>query len=226
MEDNRRIIVALDVDSFDRAKGLIDRLSPYIEIFKVGSELFIDCGSEIIRYINGKKRKVFLDLKFFDIPSTVRRAVRQSVRHHIFMLTLHLMGGIDMLKEAKDAVNGKRYKPYLLGVTVLTSESGRNTGKDVMGLARIAKRAGLDGVVCSARETRYIKRACGKGFIVVNPGIRPEWAEIHDQKRFATPKEAIRNGADYIVIGRPIVKAKDPILAAQKIIKEIENITE
>lgn len=211
-----KLIIALDVNSFDKAKKLVDKLSPYVNIFKVGNELFTSCGPEIINYINKKRKKAFLDLKFFDIPNTVEKATLAAARHKIFMLTLHITGGFDMLKKAKNALKGKK-RPLLIGVTVLTSKKGKNTAKEVIKLARIAKKAKLDGVVCSAKETKRVKKACGKKFIVVNPGIRPSWAKVDDQKRVTTPEQAIKDGVDFIVIGRPITKTKNPVSAIKKI---------
>jgi len=215
-----KLIVALDVNSFEKAKKLIDKLSPYVNIFKVGSELFIACGPKIISYINKKRKKVFLDLKFHDIPSTVGKSALAAAKHRVFMLTLHAVGGMDMLKKAKNMLKNRKKKPKLVGVTVLTSKNGRGAKKEVLNLAKIAKKTGLDGVVCSANETKYVKKACGKRFIVANPGIRPAWTRKDDQKRVATPKEAIKSGADFIIIGRPITMAKDPALAARKILEE------
>ncbi|UCD54676.1 MAG: orotidine-5'-phosphate decarboxylase [Candidatus Omnitrophota bacterium] len=216
-----RLIVALDVNSFDKAKKLVDKLSPYVNIFKVGSRLFTVCGPKIINYINKKRKKTFLDLKFFDIPNTVEGAVRAAAKYGVFMTTLHISGGFDMLKKAAGALKGKKKKPLLVGVTVLTSKAGKDIAKEVIKLALIAKKAKLDGVVCSPKETRQVKRACGNKFIVVNPGIRPLWAMRGDQRRVTTPEKAIENGADFIVVGRPIIKAKYPSLAAQKILEEM-----
>lgn len=217
-----KLIVALDVNSFDKAKKLIDKLSPYINIFKVGSELFTSCGPQIINYINKKGKKAFLDLKFFDIPNTVQKATLAAAEHRVFMTTLHITGGFDMLKKAANALKGKKKRPLLVGVTVLTSKAGKNIAKEVTKLALIAKKAGLDGIVCSAKETRRVKKACGKKFIAVNPGIRPLWAARGDQKRITTPEKAIENGADFIVIGRPITKARDPVSAAKKILEGLK----
>lgn len=217
-----KLIVALDVDSFDKAKKLIDKLSPHVGIFKVGSELFVSSGPKVIDYINKKRKKVFLDLKFFDIPNTVKRAVLSAAKHNVFMLTLHIYGGSEMLKEAASVLKGKKRRPFLIGVSVLTSTAGKNAGKEVIKLAKIAKAAGLDGVVCSAKETKQVKKACGKKLVVINPGIRPIWAARGDQKRVTTPKVAIENGADFIVVGRPITQARNPIMAARKIIEEIK----
>ena len=234
-----KLIVALDVNSFAKAKKLVDRLSPCINIFKVGSELFTCCGPQILRYITKKRKKIFLDLKFFDIPNTVEKACLAAARHNVFMLTLHASGGYEMLKKAVNAFKGNKKKPLLIGVTVLTSMKTKNAAKDVIKLAGIAKKAGLDGVISSPKETKQIKKAYGKKIIVVNPGIRPVWTKkdlsagtkhdkylvkADDQKRTTTPKEAIQNGADFIVVGRPIVKAKDPVLAARKILKDTSEV--
>ncbi|MGB2705390.1 MAG: orotidine-5'-phosphate decarboxylase [Candidatus Omnitrophota bacterium] len=219
-----KLIVALDVDSFDKARRLVDKLSPYVNIFKVGSELFTACGPKIINYVNKKRKKVFLDLKFHDIPNTVGKATVAAAKHKVFMLTLHAAGGFDMLKKAANALKGRRKRPLLVGVTVLTSKADKDVKKEVLKLAKITKKAGLNGIVCSAKETRYVKKACGKEFIAVNPGIRPAWTRKEDdQKRVATPKEAIKNGADFIVIGRPITKAKNPAFATKKILEELNT---
>lgn len=212
-----KLIVALDVDSFEKAKKLIDKLAPYVNIFKVGSQLFVNTGPDIIKYIRKKRKKVFLDLKFFDIPNTVEKAVREAAKHGVSMLTLHASGGFEMLKKASLALRNKPGKPLLLGVTVLTSTKSGNASQDVTRLALMAKKAGLDGCVCSAKETREVKKVCGRRFIVVNPGVRPPGARKDDQKRVTTPEEAIKKGADFIVIGRPITKAKDPVEAVKKI---------
>jgi len=215
-----KLIVALDVDSFEKAEELIDKLSPYVNIFKVGSELFTACGAKITDYINRKKKKVFLDLKFHDIPNTVEKAVLAAAKHKVFMLTLHASGGSEMLKRARGAFRGMKKKPLLVAVTVLTSKDEKNAKTKVLDLAKLSKKAGLNGIVCSPRETWLVKKVCGKNFIVVNPGVRPLWAKADDQKRITTPAEAVKNGADFIVVGRPITKATDPALAAEKIIKE------
>ncbi len=217
-----KLIVALDVSSFKKAKKLVDRLSPCVNIFKVGSELFTCCGPQILRYITKKRKKIFLDLKFFDIPNTIEKACLAAARHNVFMLTLHASGGREMLKKAADAFGGNKKRPLLIGVTVLTSMKTKNVTKDVIKLVGIAKKAGLDGVVSSPKETKQIKKTYGKKMVIVNPGVRPAWAKKDDQKRITTPKEAIQNGADFIVVGRPITKAKDPQKAAKNILKEME----
>ena len=215
-----KLIIALDVNSFEKAKKLVDKLAPYVSIFKVGNELFTSCGPKIINYINKKRKKTFLDLKFFDIPNTVKKAVLAATKHNVFMLTLHTTGGPDMLKKVVGSLKSKK-KPLLIGVTILTSKNDKKAPKKVVKLARVAKVAGLSGIVCSAKETKKVKKVFGKRFLVINPGIRPSWAGKDDQKRVTTPSEAIRNGADFIVIGRPITQAKNVTLAAKRILKEL-----
>ena len=216
-----KLIVALDVDSLDKAKHLVDVLSPSVRIFKVGSQLFVNSGPAIIDYINKKKKKVFLDLKFYDIPNTVEKACIEAARHKVFMLTLHASGGFEMLSKAQSALKRMKKKPLLVGVTVLTSKEDKNAKTTVLELAKLSQKAGLNGVVCSPKETWLVKKVCGTKFIVVNPGIRPTWARAGDQKRFTTPKEAIQAGADFIVVGRPITEAANPSEAAKKILEEI-----
>jgi len=217
-----KLIIALDVNSFEKAKKLIDKLSPHVNIFKVGSELFVSSGIKIIKYLNKKKKKIFLDLKFYDIPNTVEKAVLAAAKNNIFMLTVHATGGFDMLKKASASLRKRKKRPLLLGVTVLTSKKTSNTTREVLKLAKLAKKSGLNGIICSPKETKQIKKSLGKKFLVINPGIRPFWAKKDDQKRITTPKEALQNGADFIVVGRPITKAKNSITATKKILAEIK----
>ncbi|MEW5758850.1 MAG: orotidine-5'-phosphate decarboxylase [Candidatus Omnitrophota bacterium] len=216
------LIVALDVDSFDKAKKIVNQLCPNVKIFKVGLQLFTIAGPKIIDYINRKEAKVFLDLKLFDIPNTVANAVEAACALKVKMLTLHIAGGQDMLLAAIKAIKPLplTYRPLLIGVTVLTSQKAAKT--KVLSLAKQAKTVGLDGVVCSVKETQVLKNKLGKNFIVVNPGIRPKDTKTNDQKRVATPKDAVNAGSDFIVVGRPILEAKNPSLAAQKILDEIK----
>lgn len=232
-----KLIVALDVDEFGDAKRLVDILSPTVRIFKVGSKLFTSCGLDIIKTIQRKSGRVFLDLKFHDIPNTVFGAVWSATRLGVFMLTVHTLGGANMLKEAVKSVENcakqiNIKKPKILGVTILTSMDARglksigiekDLKEEVTCLAGLAGSEGLDGVVASAREIPYIRKAAGKNFIIVTPGIRPEGSSKGDQRRITTPGEAIKKGADYIVVGRPIIEAKDPKDAAEKILKEMRN---
>ncbi|MFQ5951866.1 MAG: orotidine-5'-phosphate decarboxylase [Candidatus Omnitrophota bacterium] len=237
MREKNRLIVALDGDNYEQAEKLIDTLSPEVDIFKVGAAPFTAYGHEVLKKINEAGKKVFLDLKVHDIPNTVANAARAAAEKRVFMMNFHCLGGGRMLeaaargaKEGSEISGGK--PPILLGVTVLTSMSdedmreiglaGRVQDK-VLELARLAKDSGLDGVVASAQEAHLIKEKIGKDFIVVTPGVRPEWAQAGDQKRIVTPKQAIEGGADYIVVGRPIIKDDDPLGAAKKIIKEMER---
>jgi orotidine-5'-phosphate decarboxylase len=237
MEAKDRLIVALDVDSYEQAEKLIDVLSPEAEIFKVGIAPFTGYGEALLRKIKDAGKKTFLDLKFHDIPNTVRNAARIAAAAGVFMMNFHCLGGKSMLEAARKgaeegAAGSGNELPILLGVTVLTSMN-ENDLQDiglkgpvedkVLELARMAKDAGLNGVVASAREACLIKEKIGKDFIVVTPGVRPEWAAAGDQKRILTPKQAVSGGADYIVVGRPIIQADDPREAAKKIIEEIKG---
>ena len=232
-----KLIVALDVDNIKTAENLIGSLIKYADIYKIGSYLFTTYGPEIIEMVHRKGGKVFLDLKYHDIPSTVANAVSEATKKKVWGLTIHASGGFTMLKEAakaaeKTAQELKITKPLVVGVTVLTSlqekdlkELGlnRKVEKQVKRLAVIATDAGLDGVVASGQEIETVRKKCGKHFIIVTPGIRPKFAGLNDQKRVMTPAEAIEKGADYLVIGRPIIEANDPLEAARQIISEIEN---
>jgi orotidine-5'-phosphate decarboxylase len=216
---NTQLILALDVDSFAKAKYFVNKLYPKIKIFKVGIQLFAHSGPKIVEYINKKGAQVFLDLKFFDIPNSVANAVRQAVRLKVKMLTLHILGGQDMLKQAlkaakEEASRLKVERPLLIGVTVLTSKE--TASGDVLSLAKIGIKRGLDGVVCSVREASLLRKEIKKKFIIITPGIRPKGASSYDQKRTATVEEAIKAGSDFLVIGRPILEAKEPFKALEK----------
>ncbi len=209
------LIVALDVDTFEKAKKLVDALYPNVKLFKVGSQLFVACGIKVIEYIKKKGADVFLDLKFHDIPNTVGQAVRSAARLGVKMLTLHISGGEDMIKAAV----GVAKRPLLIGVTILTSQEA--SGEDVLSFARAGLDRGLDGIVCSVAEAGLLREKINKKFLVVTPGIRPQGADAGDQKRVATPKAAQEAGSDFIVVGRPIVEADDPLAAAKQILKEM-----
>ncbi len=214
-----KLILAMDVDSLKKAKQLIDRLYPTIKIFKVGAQLFTVCGPEVIKIIQKKGAEVFLDLKYFDIPNTVAGAVRQAVRMRVKMLTMHILGDEEMLKAAlqaaKDEAHRLRVKrPLLIGVTVLTSKEANFS--DVLTLARIGLESGLDGVVCSVREARLLRKKFKRKFVIVTPGIRQDKFAKFDQKRTASVSEAIKAGSDYLVVGRPILQAQDPLKAAKE----------
>ena len=211
-----KIIVALDVDSLAEATRLVQELRPIVEIFKVGSQLFTQCGPRIIEVIHEQQREVFLDLKFHDIPNTVAKAVGAAARWKVRMLTVHTAGGLEMLRAAAQVPE----RPALLGVTVLTSQGGDVTA-EVLRRARLAQEAGLDGVVASAHEIVPLRNELGTEFLIVTPGIRPAGAAVGDQQRVMTPREAVAAGASFLVIGRPIVAAENPLAAAQQIAAEI-----
>lgn len=210
------IILALDVDNFAKAKYFVNKTYPKIKIFKVGLQLFSAEGAKIIDFIQKIGGEVFLDLKLFDIPNTVASAVRQATRRKVKMLTLHISGGEEMIKAAiaaakDEAKKLKVKKPLLIGVTVLTSKE--TDPGEVLNLAKIGIQSGLDGVVCSAREAKKLRSKIKSKFVIVTPGIRPKGAVKNDQKRTATVDEAIRAGSNFLVIGRPILEAKDPLKA-------------
>lgn len=233
-----RLIVALDTSSESEVVKLINELSNYVGYFKVGLELFTSLGPKIIQIIKDQGNKVFFDGKLLDIPNTVSGAVANLVRHRVDMLNVYMSGGTKMLQEAKSALveTAQKYNlepPKLLGVTVLTSISNEILQNDlkvkaeideyVLHLAELAVNNNLDGIICSPNEAKLIRKNIKKDFLIVTPGVRPSWAKTNDQERIATPKEAIKNGASHIVVGRPITGAKDPIDAAKKILDEIED---
>ncbi len=235
---HKRLIVALDVPTREEAIELAGVLSESVGTFKVGLQLFTACGPEIVRRIQEFGADVFLDLKFHDIPNTVAGAVTEACCLGVSMLTLHTSGGRAMLRKAREAadhfrVSTGRPSPILLGVTVLTSlgeqeisEVGFSAGVDdlVLRLAHIAAESGLDGVVSSPLEVGRLRASGLDELIFVTPGIRPaSAARTDDQKRVATAAEAIRSGAGYLVVGRPIVQADDPVGAARTLLREIES---
>jgi orotidine-5'-phosphate decarboxylase len=230
-----KLIVALDVNSLNKAKRLLDTLYPTVRIFKIGYQLFLKGGWEAVKIVKEKGAKVFLDLKLFDIPNTVSKTVAFLAKENMFMFNVHILGGYKMMCEAIKATKAtrKQRRPLIIGVTLLTSfdeetliQIGlkRNIEKEIVKLAMLAKRAGLDGVVASPKEVEKIKKFCGRDFIVVCPGIRLESISSDDQKRISTAKEAVAKGADYIVVGRPIIQAKKPLLVAQRIKEQIKNV--
>ncbi len=221
-----QLIVALDVDNLKEAQRLVDILYPTVEMFKVGSQLFTSEGPEAVRAIGKKGAQVFLDLKFHDIPNTVFQAVMASTPG-VVMMTVHIKGGREMLESAVRGATEKAKelnikKPFIIGITRLTSDKNEgSTEEDVLDAARLAKHAGLDGVVCSVLEADRIRKEFGKDFLIVTPGIRPKGYSSDDQARVATAKQAAAAGADFIVVGRPIIKAKDPLSVAKSIVYEI-----
>jgi orotidine-5'-phosphate decarboxylase len=231
-----RIIVALDVDSIDRCAELAGKLYPTVKHFKVGSQLFTSAGHESVHIIKRRGASCFLDLKFHDIPATVGKSAGAAAKIGVDIFDVHTGGGVEMMKAAvraagEAAEKTRADKPLIIGVTVLTSMNDKDLGQlgvkrkledQVLYLAETAKKAGLDGVVASPNETQVLKKNFGKDFIVVTPGVRPTWASMGGQKRVATPGEAFERGADYIVIGRPIIMAKDPKEATERIIGELD----
>ncbi len=212
-----KTILALDVFDFKKAEKLVKDLSPYIDIFKVGPILFLQSGKEIIKMINDNGKKVFLDLKFHDIPATVQRALQSARDLGVYSLTVHSCGGEEMLKLATSVEN----RPKIWAVTVLTSQV--TTPEEVVRRAKLAKECGVDGVISSPLEIETIKSNCGKDFEVVTPGIRPVKVQ-DDQKRVATPESAVKAGADFIVVGRPIIAAENPVEIAKNIYESIKGI--
>ena len=230
-----RIIFALDVEHFTEARQWVNLLKDRVGLFKVGKQLFTHSGPKVIDMICQKGQKVFLDLKYHDIPNTVAKAGEEATKHQVAMFNLHALGGFEMMRKTVEASrviskNLNLTKPIILAVTILTStdeESLKEVGvqgpliEEVGRLALLSKKAGVDGVVASPQEIGMIRQRCGEKFLIVTPGIRHPSAKRDDQKRTMSPKEAIAAGANYLVIGRPIKEAKDPIEAVQKIIEDI-----
>jgi orotidine-5'-phosphate decarboxylase len=230
-----RLIVALDVSSAAEAVHMVEKLRGHVGVFKVGSQLFTAEGPVVVRRLTALGKRVFLDLKFNDIPNTVRAAAREAARTGVTMFNVHASGGQKMMEAAlegsREGTSGQD-RPLVLAVTVLTSlgtddlaEIGLDSDAEAVAvrLARLAQAAGLDGVVASPREIVPIRRSCGPNFVVVTPGVRPATAAADDQTRIATPEQAIRGGADYVVVGRPIIAAADPVAAADAIVAEMEK---
>ena len=229
--------MALDVEPGE-AQKVIDALKGEIDVFKIGSRLFTALGPEVVEQVHRAGRKVFLDLKFHDIPLTVAESCRNVVRMGVWGFTIHASGGFAMMKEAAFTVREeserlKKQKPLIFGVTVLTSLSdgdlkevgvGDPALAQVKRMAALAKKAGLDGVVSSGNELTAIREVCGKEFLTVVPGIRSgTGSKGEDQKRVMTARKALEMGADYLVVGRPILEAKDRAEAAREILKEVGN---
>lgn len=214
------LILALDVDTLQKARQFIGSLYPQVRIFKIGPVLFTAYGPAIIKLISKKGAEVFLDLKFHDIPNTVAAAVRQAVRLKVKMLTLHTQGGTEMIKAAVKAAEEESRltrikRPLLIGVTVLTSQEA--APKEVLRSARLGIENGLDGVVCSVKEAASLRKAIKKDFIIVTPGIRAKDTVADDQKRTATAAEAMDAGSNFLVVGRPILNAENPLEAVKNL---------
>ena len=227
---NPAIVVALDYADAAQALALADRLNPQACRLKVGKELFTAAGPRLVEDLIARGFDVFLDLKFHDIPNTVAKACEAAAKLGVWMLNVHASGGLAMMQAACEGVARSGADPLLIAVTVLTSmdptalkQIGISTSVQgqVLHLAGLAKEAGLDGVVCSAQEATLLRSAFGPGFCLVTPGIRPVSASLDDQSRVVTPADAIRNGAHYLVIGRPITAAADPFAALEAIARDI-----
>jgi orotidine-5'-phosphate decarboxylase len=230
MKKATQIILALDVNNYQQAMRWVKLLYPKVKIFKVGLQLYTACGPRIIQGIRNIGAEVFLDLKFNDIPNTMANAVKEALKYKVALLTVHTLSGPTALKEVADACRSSRTK--VLGVTILTSicphflkdlKIKRTLPEEVLYLARMAKRCGLDGIVCSVQEARAIRKYAGRNFLIVTPGVRPDSAASDDQRRTATVKEAVKAGADFIVVGRPILKAANPLKAAQEMIADCKK---
>jgi orotidine-5'-phosphate decarboxylase len=233
MKPYEKIIVALDVKTEKEALALVKKLKGKAGVFKIGKELFTACGPSVVKKIQKLGGKVFLDLKFHDIPNTVAKAVAQAGKLGVYMMTVHASGGFEMMQAAAKAAKENSQKgkePIILGVTVLTSLDDKalkeigykyNSAQMVLRLAKLAKKAGLGGIVSSPKEVKMLRKTLGREMVLVTPGIRPFWAAAGDQKRIMTPKDAVKAGSDYMVIGRPITAHKNPAEAADLIAGEI-----
>lgn len=223
------IIVALDYDSADKALALAEQLNPQQCLLKVGKSLFTRCGPSLLQALADLGHRVFLDLKYHDIPATVAGAVQAAADLNVWMVNVHASGGSQMLEAAAQALAGYHQRPLLIGVTVLTSMNQqtyqslgfvRSLPEQVAHLTRLTMEAGLDGVVCSPLEVQAVKARFPQA-VTVTPGVRPYWANQDDQSRILTPKQACERGSDFLVIGRPITAAAEPQTALLKIIEEL-----
>jgi len=230
-----KLIAALDTPSLESALGLVDRLGDSVEWFKIGSRMFCQAGPKAVREIKARGKKVFLDLKFHDIPNTVADAVAAAAKTGADMMNVHASGGAEMMRAAVKAADDAENRPIIIAVTVLTSMDDaqlaavlgpgaeNDSKRHVEHLAKLAADSKMDGVVCSAWEIDAIRKAVGAGFKLVVPGIRPAGAAAGDQKRVATPALAAEKGADFIVVGRPIYASENPAEAAEAILEELKS---
>ena len=230
--DNKRIIVALDVPDADAALALASRLDPKLCRVKVGKELFVAAGPAVVTRLQDRGFEVFLDLKFHDIPNTVAGACRSAARLGVWMLNVHASGGEAMLRAAREAAQSAAHPPLVIGVTVLTSLADADlarvgfegdVNRNVERLARLTHACGLDGVVCSAQEAKMVRKATSAQFVLVTPGIRLASDAVQDQARVVTAADAVRNGSDYLVIGRSVTQAADPVAKLAEIRESLEG---
>ncbi len=233
MSRDPKIIVAMDFADARSAVELAAKLSPALCRLKVGKELFTAAGPQLVERLAHDGFEIFLDLKFHDIPNTVAQACKAAAALGVWMVNVHALGGRRMMEAAREAVANAARPPRLIAVTLLTSMGqddlaeigiGGSPAQLVLRLAQLAESSGLDGVVCSALEAAELRRACGRGFCLVTPGIRPAQAGADDQVRVMTPRAALENGSDYLVIGRPITRAADPLQTLQEISQEIGDM--
>jgi orotidine-5'-phosphate decarboxylase len=239
MNVEQKIIVALDVAEAAAAIAVVEQL-PQVSFWKVGLELFTSTGPEICMQLKSRQKRIFLDLKFHDIPNTVAGACRAVARYGVDLLTIHATCGRDALKAAAEAVQQGAAQagvkpPKLVAITLLTSISSQQLATDLkiplelpeyaLAMALMAQESGLDGAVCSPQEASQLREVCGEDFLLVCPGVRPSWVEKGEQKRSLTPAEALKAGANYLVIGRPITAAAEPELAWKRICQELAPVT-
>jgi len=230
-----RVIVPLDVPTIGEAIALLDQL-PQVTFWKVGLELFVSTGPEILRTLKERQKRIFLDLKFHDIPNTVAGACRSASRYGVDLLTIHGAAGRSALKGAVAAVQRGAAEvgvspPQLIAITLLTSLNSRDLAFDLkipvelpeyaLQMASLAQETGLNGAVCSPQEVEQLRQVCGNDFLLVCPGVRPTWSDAGDQRRSLTPSAALKAGADYLVIGRPITASSDPVAAWERICEEL-----
>ncbi len=227
-----KVIVALDYAEAQSALKLVNQLNPDLCKLKIGKELFTAAGPQLVEQLVAKNFKVFLDLKFHDIPNTVKKACEAAANLGVWMLNVHACGGSTMMQAALEGVNKSRHQPYLIAVTVLTSMNQADLNEigiensvenQVLKLAKLTQQAGLHGVVCSAQEAALLKQHLKNDFLLVTPGIRPATASLDDQSRVLTPAQAIMMGASYLVVGRPITQAENPIKVLEAIVQEIQS---
>lgn len=238
MNNDDRLIVALDFPTMKEAVKTVEALGDSVSYYKVGMELYYSAGAEMLAYLKNANKNVFLDLKLQDIPNTVAKSLAVLTKLGANMMNVHAVGGAKMMTEAAKsvAVTASKLgieKPKLIAVTILTSMDdeqfnqlnySKTIAEQVVSLAKLAKDSGLDGVVASPMEASAIRKACGKDFLIITPGVRPKGASLNDQSRVATPSGALKNGASHIVVGRPITKAENKIKAANDIVAEIRGI--
>lgn len=236
-----RLVLALDVNTMEEAKKLVYELKDYVGVFKVGLQLFTSVGPDIVKMIQAEGRDIFFDGKFHDIPNTVAKASANMVKHGVNFFNIHITGGSKMISTClklsrETAKSCGMPKPVVLGVTLLTSFGQKTLTEELLincniddyvtQLAKVAKESGLDGIIASATDVPKIKKECGEDFIILCPAIRPTWSVVNDQIRVVTPRDAIKAGVDYLVVGRPITAAKDRVSAAKLVIDEMEEAME